>query len=145
MTETLAITQQTLNYRAALKAIAAASEQAEHLGVQVSIAIVGRGGHPLVQLSLNEAPPQTAALALRKARTAAGFKVPSNFFRDKSGDDVHLLAALDTHPDLLMLGGGLPLRLAGECIGAIGVSGASQEQDIACARAALAALGITSD
>ncbi len=145
MTDTLALTQQTLDYRAALKAVSAASEQAETLGVRVSIAVVGRAGHPLAQLSLNDAPPQTALLALRKARTSAGFKVASNFFRDKNADDVHLLAALDTHPDLLLLGGGLPIRLAGECIGAIGVSGASQAEDIACAEAALAALGVTAD
>jgi|SRR5690554_3458088 uncharacterized protein GlcG (DUF336 family) len=145
MTDTLALTQQTLDYRAALKAVAAAAEQAETLGVKVSIAVVGRSGQPLAQLSLNEAPPQTSLLALRKARTSAGFKVPSSFFRDRNAEDIHLLAALDTHPDLLMLGGGLPISLAGECIGAIGVSGASQEQDIACAEAALAVLGVTAE
>jgi uncharacterized protein GlcG (DUF336 family) len=67
--------------------------------------------------------------------------VASSFFRDHEGDDIHLLAALDTHPELLMLGGGLPIRLEGECVGAVGVSGASQTEDIACARAALARLG----
>lgn len=142
MSDILAITQQSLDHRAALKAVTAASEKAETLEVNVSIALVGRSGQPLAQISLNNAPPQTAQLALRKARTSAGFKVPSNFFRDNNADDVHLLAALDTHPDLLMLGGGLPITLDGECIGAVGVSGASQEQDIACAEAALAALGV---
>lgn len=145
MTDTLALTQQTLDYRAALKAVTAAGEQAETLGVNISIAVVGRAGQPLAQLSLNDAPPQTSLLALRKARTAAGFKVPSNFFRERNPDDVHLLAALDSHPDMLLLGGGLPIMLAGECIGAIGVSGAAQAQDIACAEAALAALGVAGD
>jgi len=142
MSKNLTVSQATLDYRAALKAAAAAAEQAEALGVNVSIALVARSGQPLAQLSLNDAPPQTALLALRKARTSAGFKVPSNFFRDKNSEDVHLLAALDTHPDLLMLGGGLPIVLNGECIGAVGVSGASQAQDLACAEAALAALGL---
>lgn len=142
MSENLTINKATLDYRAALKAAAAAAEQAERLEVNVSIALVARSGQPLVQLSLNDAPPQTALLALRKARTSAGFKVPSNFFRDNNSDDVHLLAALDTHPDLLMLGGGMPIMHNGECIGAVGVSGASQEQDVACAEAALAALGL---
>lgn len=143
MTDTLTLTRSTLDYRAALKAAAAASEQAEALGVNVSIAIVGRNGQPLAQLSLNDAPPQTSLLALRKAKTSAGFKVASSFFRDNHPDDVHLLTALDTHPDLLMLGGGLPIILNGECIGAVGVSGASQAQDIACAEAALTLLGVT--
>jgi|SRR5690554_456731 uncharacterized protein GlcG (DUF336 family) len=144
MSENLTVNRATLDYRAALKAVTAAAEQAEALGVSVSIALVARCGKPLVQLSLNDAPPQTSLLALRKARTSAGFKVPSNFFRDNNADDVHLLAALDTHPDLLMLGGGLPIRLNGECVGAIGVSGASQAEDIACAEAALTLLGADS-
>ena len=69
----------------------------------------------------------------------------ANFFRDNNSDDVHLLAALDTHPDLLMLGGGLPIILNGECVGAVGVSGASQAEDIACAEAALGTLGANAD
>jgi len=141
MSDTLTVNRATLDYRAALRAVSAAAEQAEALGVNVSIALVARCGKPLVQLSLNDAPPQTALLALRKARTSAGFKVPSNFFRDNNAEDVHLLAALDTHPDLLMLGGGLPIRINGECVGAVGVSGASEAQDIACGEAALALLG----
>ncbi len=145
MSENLTVNRATLDYRAALKAVAAAAEQAEALGVNVSIALVGRSGQPLAQLSLNDAPPQTSLLALRKARTSAGFKVPSNFFRDNNSDDVHLLAALDTHPDLLMLGGGLPIILNGECVGAVGVSGASQAEDIACADAALGTLGANAD
>ena len=145
MSENLTVNRATLDYRAALKAVAAAAEQAEALGVNVSIALVGRSGQPLAQLSLNDAPPQTSLLALRKARTSAGFKVPSNFFRDNNSDVVHLLAALDTHPDLLMLGGGLPIILNGECVGAVGVSGASQAEDIACADAALGTLGANAD
>ncbi len=145
MSENLTVNRATLDYRAALKAVAAAAEQAEALGVNVSIALVGRSGQPLAQLSQNDAPPQTSLLALRKARTSAGFKVPSNFFRDNNSDDVHLLAALDTHPDLLMLGGGLPIILNGECVGAVGVSGASQAEDIACAEAALGTLGANAD
>lgn len=145
MSGNLTVNRATLDYRAALKAVAAAAEQAEALGVNVSIALVGRSGQPLAQLSLNDAPPQTSLLALRKARTSSGFKVPSNFFRDNNSDDVHLLAALDTHPDLLMLGGGLPIILNGECVGAVGVSGASQAEDIACAEAALETLEANAD
>ncbi len=44
-------------------------------------------------------------------------------------------------PRLVVFGGGLPMRGAGELIGGIGVSGASEEQDGACARAGLAAIG----
>jgi len=42
----------------------------------------------------------------------------------------------------VVLGGGLPILVDGRCIGGVGVSGGSEEQDEACARAALAALGL---
>jgi uncharacterized protein GlcG (DUF336 family) len=42
-----------------------------------------------------------------------------------------------------MFGGGLPLVVAGERIGGIGISGGSEAQDEDCARAALAALDLT--
>jgi uncharacterized protein GlcG (DUF336 family) len=35
----------------------------------------------------------------------------------------------------MLLAGGVPLRHAGQIIGALGVSGGSNEQDSACARA----------
>ncbi|MGI9283783.1 MAG: GlcG/HbpS family heme-binding protein, partial [Pseudomonadales bacterium] len=40
----------------------------------------------------------------------------------------------------ITFGGGLPIRLEGELIGSVGVSGASEEQDQMCAQAALTAI-----
>jgi uncharacterized protein GlcG (DUF336 family) len=40
-----------------------------------------------------------------------------------------------------MFGGGLPIVIDGEFVGAIGVSGGSEELDIACANAGLCAIG----
>jgi uncharacterized protein GlcG (DUF336 family) len=53
MSDDLTIERATLDYRAALRALEAAAAQAEALGVQVSIALVGRAGQPLAQLSEN--------------------------------------------------------------------------------------------
>ena len=50
-------------------------------------------------------------------------------------------AFVQARPRLVVFGGGLPLRVNGELIGGIGVSGASEEQDEICARAALDAIG----
>ncbi|MNU26515.1 hypothetical protein D3C71_148850 [compost metagenome] len=51
------------------------------------------------------------------------------------------MANLTTVPELLLLGGGLPLRAKGEVVGAIGVAGGGgAQQDRACAHAALAAI-----
>lgn len=51
------------------------------------------------------------------------------------------MANLTTVPELLLLGGGLPLRAKGEVVGAIGVAGGGGAlQDRACAHAALASI-----
>jgi uncharacterized protein GlcG (DUF336 family) len=46
-------------------------------------------------------------------------------------------------PRFVAFGGGLPIFEAGRLIGAIGVSGGSEQQDEVLAQAGLAALGLT--
>ena len=57
------------------------------------------------------------------------------------GHDEGMKLGFSARPRLVVFGGGLPIRVAGELIGGIGVSGASEEQDEECARAALLAIG----
>lgn len=42
---------------------------------------------------------------------------------------------------LLLAGGGLPLIVGGELIGGLGASGGTEDEDIECAEAGLAAIG----
>jgi uncharacterized protein GlcG (DUF336 family) len=49
---------------------------------------------------------------------------------------------LSNRSRLLVWGGGVPVRAEGEVIGGIGVSGSSEEDDVACAQAALTACGL---
>ena len=67
------------------------------------------------------------------------------------GMETHALAAaladhqagmlnFSTHPDMSLMGGGAPILLQGQVIGAIGVGGATEEQDIALAKLALQAI-----
>ena len=66
---------------------------------------------------------------------------------DRSG---HLLAFLrtddvgvGTRARLLTWAGGLPIFADGVCVGGIGVSGAKDHEDLACAHAALEAAGLS--
>ena len=60
------------------------------------------------------------------------------------GSDEGMKLGFSAQPRLIVFGGGVPVRLAGqdEWIGGIGVSGASEQQDEECAWAGLAAIGI---
>jgi uncharacterized protein GlcG (DUF336 family) len=78
-------------------------------------------------------------IALGKARTAAKFKRPSKVFQDllAKGDNFTYLLGLE---GAMQVQGGLPIVMDGKIVGAIGVSGATGDQDSQCATAGLEAL-----
>ncbi len=123
-----------------VKRIAAAAE-AEALAHQwsVTIAIVDDGGHLLWLQRLNGAPPVSAHIAPAKARTSALGRRESKIYEDIVNQGrVAFLSA----PELEgLLEGGVPVVVAGQCIGAVGVSGVQSAQDAQIAKAGVAALG----
>jgi uncharacterized protein GlcG (DUF336 family) len=84
---------------------------------------------------------QSIDIAIDKAYTAAGFGFSTKDWMKLIGHDDGMKFGFSARPRLVVFGGGLPLRVNGELIGGIGVSGASEEQDEICARAALDAIG----
>ena len=85
----------------------------------------------------NTAAPHNLGLARRKAITANQFKMTSLAWRDKSMPG-QPAANERNMPDVIPLGGGAPIMVGGEVIGAVGASGTKggQEGDTACAQAA---------
>lgn len=130
----------SLGWRAAQRAVAAAIEKAESLGIRVDAALVDRSGNTLAFLHMPGAFLHSADLAVDKAYTAAGFGFPTAQWMQVFGDAEHLKIGLSARPRLVVLGGGLPIHDGDACIGGIGVSGGSEAQDEACAQAALDAL-----
>ena len=73
-----------------------------------------------------------------KARCAVAFKRPTTAFEDAlAGGRMAILGM----PGAVPLEGGIPLVVGGETVGAIGVSGATSQQDGVCAKAGADALG----
>lgn len=127
----------SLGWRAARRAVTAAIEKAESLGIRVDAALVDRSGNTLAFLHMPGAFLHSADLAVDKAYTAAGFGFPTAQWMQVFGDAEHLKIGLSARPRLVVLGGGLPIHDGDACIGGIGVSGGSEAQDEACAQAAL--------
>ena len=72
-------------------------------------------------------------MAIEKARSAALFKRPTKVFQEglaAGGDGLRLLRLEGAVP----LEGGIPLLMDGKIVGAIGVSGATSQQDGQCAK-----------
>ena len=103
----------------------------------LSVAVVDRSGHIKVLLRSDGSPPHGAELARRKAYTARTFRRTSLEWAKRSEGP---LAGQRMLADVIPLGGGVPIQVGNDTIGAVGVSGASggQEADDACGKAAIA-------
>jgi glc operon protein GlcG len=113
----------------------ACRNEAARQQIAVTVAIVDDGGH-LLHLERLEARPSTVDAALRKGRTAALMRAPTSRLARRIAENPQFMA-LDAMP----IGGGVPLIVDGDCVGAIGVSGGTAEQDEAIATAACACIG----
>jgi len=116
----------------------AAVAKASKLGVAENIAILDDGGNLKAFSRMDGAPIPTAEMAQNKAYTALLGVSTQDFFNFIQGDP-SLLAGIPTLARIAAWGGGFPIKVNGEVVGAIGVSGAPTVQnDEECARAALA-------
>ena len=108
----------------------------------MNIAVVDAGGNLAAFLRMPGAFLHSIDIAIDKAYTAASFGFPTSQWGGVIGDDELLRIGLNQRQRLVLFGGGLPIVAGGQRIGGIGVSGGSAEQDEACARAGLKALGL---
>lgn len=129
-------TQSLLDATEARAILDAALAEAARSGLAMSIAVADAGGYPLALQRMDGAGLLTADVAQRKARTAALLRAPSRRLADRVAAEPALLALTDYLP----MAGGLPLIVGGACVGAIGVSGGTPDQDEAVAAAGLAAV-----
>ena len=128
----------SISYELAQKIVDAAVAKARELGVAENVAILDDGGNLKAFSRMDGAPIPTIEIALNKAYTAL-FGVPTQDFFNFIQGDPSLLAGIPTLSRVAAWGGGFPIKVNGEVVGAIGVSGAPAVQnDVDCARAALA-------
>jgi uncharacterized protein GlcG (DUF336 family) len=122
----------------AQKMVNAAVAKARELGVSENVAILDEGGNLKAFSRMDGAPVPTIEIAQNKAYTSLFGVSTQDFFNFIQGDP-SLLAGIPTLARVAAWGGGFPIKVDGEIVGAIGLSGAPTVQnDIDCARAALA-------
>lgn len=138
--------QHVVHWEAAAAGIAAAARFADEAGIKVNIAVVDAGGNLAGFLRMPGAFLHSIDIAIDKAYTAAGFGLPTSAWTEALA--THSPAVRDgipMRPRMVCFGGGLPLRHEGQLIGGIGVSGGSEQEDEACAKAGIAAMGLALD
>ena len=137
----MTIVKHSIDAQTAEKAINAAAEKAAELKLKMCIAISDEGGDLKAFVRMDGAPKLSIQIAQDKAYTAASYSLPTHVWYDFIKDDPPLLHGIVHTPRLTIFGGGFPILDKGEVIGAIGISGGHYNQDMECARAALAAIG----
>ena len=132
------IKKHSISSELAQKMVAAAVTKATALGVSENVAILDDGGNLKAFSRMDGAPILSIEMAQNKAYTALFGVSTQDFFNFIKGDP-SLLAGIPTLARVAAWGGGFPIKVDGEVVGAIGLSGAPTVQnDIDCARAALA-------
>lgn len=140
-------TKSVLTHNVAARMIAACfAAQADAGHAKVSVFVVDDGGQLIAAARQDGACKACAEIAHNKAITAALYASPTRAFADLSfgverdGVDAGLPGAAFV-PGLVAFAGGLPMTTsAGDVIGAIGVSGASEDEDETCAQSGIDAV-----
>jgi len=131
------LTERNISLQLALSIANAAMAACKADGYDVTAAVVDRAGDLKVLLRADTANPHNADLARRKAYTSRTFKVPSMDVAKRTNGPTDL-SGQRFLVDIIPLGGGVPINVGNDTIGALGISGSpTQEADEKCANAAL--------
>jgi glc operon protein GlcG len=125
-----------LNQAGAQTVLQAAEQSALQRNAPSAIAVVNPDGDLIAFQRMDGTRPASADLAIQKARTAARLQRPTAEIEDNvnQGRTAFITA------DIMALRGGMPVRVNGEVVGAVGVAGLSKETDTEIAAGAAAAL-----
>jgi Uncharacterized protein, possibly involved in utilization of glycolate and propanediol len=114
---------------------AAVRDATDH-DMSAAIVVVDSSREVVAALRMDGSFPSTFTVALAKARTALNFERPTDVMKERVTFE-NRVALQGLGFGLAFLGGGEPIIVDGRILGALGVSGGSEDQDIACARAAV--------
>jgi uncharacterized protein GlcG (DUF336 family) len=135
----------TLNGAKALAT--AATARAAQAGIPITVAVADAGGHLLVLERMDGGRFHTVQSAVTKAVCAASNRRITGPVgaMGQPLDAIHALGlAMAARPgDWTAMEGGCPVIIDGDCVGAVGVSGASFEVDALIARETVEAIGAT--
>ena len=127
-----------LTEEASLKMLAAGVAKANELGCKVSLAVVDQSCRLIGFLMMDGARHFSIITTQRKAITSASQKQPTGYAPEENALSMSVRMG-----DFTNIPGGFPIVVQGQVIGAVAAGGAKIEEDVAVAKAALAALKLS--
>ncbi len=124
----------------ARRIIAAAEKKATEIGQPMNIAVADAGGNLVAHVRMDGAWLGSIDISIKKAFTARAFDISTKDLAVHSQSGGQFFGIHASNDDKIMIfAGGIPLKLDGKVVGAIGVSGGMGAQDQAVAEAGAAA------
>ncbi len=134
------ITLKSLSHDDAFRIISAVKQELEKRNGGAAVAVVDPHGEVLAFLRTDTCRLSCIDVAINKAYTAARERGESKALGEASKREGFALTNFG-NMRYVSWGGGLPVVVDGEVIGAVGVSGMTEEEDIAVAQMAIRLLG----
>jgi uncharacterized protein GlcG (DUF336 family) len=130
--------EKTLPLALAVEAVQAALATCVQQGDRVSVAVVDRAGLVRALIRGDGAGPHTLDSSSRKAYTASSLRLSTMELAKMVSQSPAIAGLREMNEQILILGGGLPIKAGEEVIGGIGVGGSpSAQRDEACAQAGI--------
>jgi len=128
--------KQMVSLEDARRVMTAAEKKAAAIGQPMNIAVTDEGGNLVAHIRMDGGRFGTIDLAINKAFTSSAVEMSTKdlaVYAQPGGPffGIHV----SNHGRIVIFAGGIPLKRDGKCVGAIGVSGGSGDQDQAVAEA----------
>ena len=130
------LNRKDLSYAVAKTIAEASVESCQSHGYKVSAVVVNRAGETIIALRDDDSGRHTLENARRKAYTAMTFRQPTTAYAKKFAANDPTVLQQVTLPNIIAIGGGLPIKVGEDVIGGAGVS-RSPGVDGGCVQAGL--------
>lgn len=120
--------------------IEAATKKAKEINTKMDVAVVDAGANLKAFVRMDGAWLGSVDIAIKKAKTARFFDMPTGEIGKLSQPGGALYNIEHSNGGLISFPGGIPIKVGGEVVGAIGVSGSTVEDDHVVAEAGVNAV-----
>lgn len=135
------VSEKSISLSASLKLCEEAISKAKSLNISINVSVVDNKGLEMAFLRMENAFIHSIQITKDKAYTSASFGFATNTWTKIFKEEPHLEQGFSNRDRLIPFGGGLPIFEDGEKVGAIGISGGTEDEDIICAEYALQKVG----
>ncbi len=104
-------------------------DHAERYSLNVSVVVVDNGGHLIAMYRTDRASYTSIEAARRKAVTSSALQMPTSALVHMFENDPLVVTALTAGGEMLVVPGGFPLVVDGNCRGGFGIAGGHYSED----------------